>query len=38
MIFKGRVSSDVHYDVCKYSIEDVPTSTDKEISDWLIKY
>lgn len=38
MVFKGRLSSDVHYDICKYSIEEITCSSDEEISNWLIKY
>lgn len=37
MIFKGLVSTNVHYDICKIPITEIPTKTDEDINKWLLK-
>lgn len=37
MILKGRVSSTVHYDIRKISIDEIPIDSDESINKWLLE-
>jgi hypothetical protein len=37
MILKGRLSTSVHYDIKKYSIKNIPTSSDVALNKWLLE-
>ncbi|KAI1730172.1 acyltransferase domain-containing protein [Ditylenchus destructor] len=36
MILKGRVSTNVHYDIRKWSIDKIPTQSDAVLNKWLL--